>query len=330
MSELDQDIRSPELDAAMEVGLAMLREPVKSRARAMDHYQIGQFLALGLNRPDEAIPHLYRARKLFEALENPWLAADAMSVEAAALYVKGDPQALALAAEALRRYQRLVPRLAGTETKMLRQMGGILAKGRAFASAHAYYQEAIQVAGTLHDWAQMSRIYHGLSMCYEHFGKLSEATEFAQRALALYSAEQDQPLIARGENELGLALMRQGQLDRAEQYIVAAIDRLKAADVAWTRSHYVLSLGELRVRQGLLDDALHSVTEAIELASRLGETLALISGHQQLGDLHARRRDHTLANASLREALRLARDASLPERRAEVLAAYARVREARA
>ena len=299
-----------------------------SKSRAVDFAYVGQAL-VRLNRPDEALPHLRRARALFDASDDPWLAADTMDWEAGALYLKEDPTALAVTAEALRRYRRLSPRLPGTEARMLEHMGQVLARNRAHERAYLYFEEAIRVAGTIQDPARRGRIYHGLASCYQQFGDSSQAMELAQRALAHYSVEQDQPLIARGENELGLALMQLGQLDRAEQHIQAAINHLNSASVEWGRSHYVLSLAELWTRQDRIDDAFDLVSAALELASRLGEVLAVITGHRQLGELHARRRDHDLADANFGHALRRASLSGLRERRAEVLTAYANVRATR-
>src|SRR5207249_9399564 len=103
---------------------------------------------------------------------------------------------------------------------------------------------------------------------------------------------------------------------------------LEVARVEWVRSHYVLSLGELRLLQDRVDEALALATEAVELATRLGETLAVSTAHQQLGEIHTRRGAHELADEHFAAAL-AALPAGLPERRAEVLAAHARAVEAR-
>lgn len=327
--ELEQLCQTRELRAALELGLELLRDAVVGKTRATVHYYVGQVL-VRLSRPDEALPHLSEARRLFEIAEDPWLAADTMDWEAGARYVKGDPTALEVAEEALRRYQSLDPRLPGVEARMLEHMGTILAKNHVYDRARAYFDEAIRVAGAIRDLARMGRIYHGLSTCYEHLGDLNRATEFAQRAIALYSLEQDQSLLARAENQLGLLLMHQGQLDKAEEYFRTALNRLDAVGVEHVRSHYLLSLGELRVLQGRSEDAFAVVNEAIDLATRLGETLALVTGYQQLGELHAGRGAHELADEHFERAVRLAEAAELAERRTEVLAAHARVRESRA
>ena len=327
--ELEQLCQTRELRAALELGLDLLKEPVVGKARATAHYYVGQTL-VRLSRPDEARPHLDEALRLFEASDDPWLVADTMDWQGMALYLKEDVRALAITEDALERYRSLEPRLPGVEARMLEHMGAILARNRSYERARIYYDEAIQVAGAIRDLARMGRIYHGLSMCYQHLGDLNRATEFAQRAIALYSLEQDQSLLARAENELGLVLMRQGQLTKADEYIQTALNRLEAAGVEHVRSHYLLSLGELRVLQDRIDDAFAVVTEAIELAARLGETLALVTGNQQLAEIHAGRGEHQLADQHFERAIQLAEQADLTDRKAEALAAHIRVLEARA
>ena len=326
--ELEQRCQTRELRPALELGLELLKEPLVGKARATAHYYVGQIL-VRLYRPDEALPHLREARALFESAEDPWLAADTMDWEAGALYLKEDLRALAVTEEALQRYRGLDPRLPGIEARMLEHMGTILARNRSYERARTYFDEAIRVAGAIRDLARMGRIYHGLSTCYQHLGDLGRATEFAQRAIALYALEQDESLLARAENELGLLVMRQGQLDKAEAYFRTALDRLEAAGVERLRSHYLLSLGELWLLQERVDEAFAAVTEAVELATRLDETLAIVTGHQQLGELRERRGEHQLADQHFEHALQLSEQADLPERRAELLTVYGRILEAR-
>lgn len=315
--------QTAELREAMELGLELLREPTAGRARAGDHAYVGQLL-VRLNRPDEALPHLRLARSLFEAADNPWLAVDTMDWEAGALYLKEDPRALALATEAVRRYGRLAHKLPGTEARLLQHLGAVYIKNGSYQRALACYGDAMRVAGTIRDPARSGRLYHGLSSCHRHFREYAHAVELARRAIALYELEQDQSLMARGENVLGLAWMRQGHLDRAEESIRKAVTRLETAGLERGRSQYLIGLGELRLVQDRVAEALAVATQALTLAERFGETLAISSAHQQLGEIHARE----LADDAFRQAL-AALPSGLPERGAEILAARARAAELR-
>jgi tetratricopeptide (TPR) repeat protein len=88
----------------------------------------------------------------------------------------------------------------------------------------------------------------------------------------------------------------------------------------------LLSLGDLRAQQGRLDEALQWTNQAIELADRLGETVSLALGYQQLGEEWAAMGEMDRFEASFSRAFETL--AELPEAQAESLTRYRRVRDA--
>jgi tetratricopeptide (TPR) repeat protein len=147
--------------------------------------------------------------------------------------------------------------------------------------------------------------------------------------LALYTLERDKALIARGENELGLLLMRQGDLRRAEELFRSALANLSEAGIERARSHVLISLSELKLAAGALDESIALSAEAIELATRLGETLALSSAHQLAGVAFSRSERPTQADAEFSAALRVLTDSGFDERLAECHATYAEILDSR-
>ena len=67
--------------------------------------------------------------------------------------------------------------------------------------------------------------------------------------------------------------------------------------------------------------------DAIEIAERLGETVSLALGYQQLGEIYASQAEFDRCDASFARSLELLAAADLPERRAEALERYRRVRD---
>jgi tetratricopeptide (TPR) repeat protein len=159
--------------------------------------------------------------------------------------------------------------------------------------------------------------------------------ELLLKAVALYEVENRmspvpaRTLLPRAENDLALVQMKRGELDRADQLFRSALAHFAEAGTERAQSHVLLSLGELRQRQGRIDEAVHFVQRAIELAERFDETLALAAGYQQLARLNAARGEAHLADAGFQRALRLLESAGLEERRRECASAYARVRAER-
>jgi tetratricopeptide (TPR) repeat protein len=270
----------------MELAGALLHE--RSRGLwAYGHFFLGQSLNR-LFRPEEAIDHLRRARALFEELDEPWLAAECLDWEAGARYLEEDSGALDLAEEALRRYRALEPRPAEVESRMLEHLGTILVRHGEYVRARDRYEEALQVAGPRLDISRLARIYHGLGTCHVHLGDPQRAIDLTSRAVTLYGVENDiRPQAARfdlprAEGDLGRCYLAQGDLDRADDLLQAALDHLAEAGVERLRGRGLLSMAELRQAQGRADEALELIGEATKLAERFDEQLTLAAAAELL------------------------------------------------
>jgi tetratricopeptide (TPR) repeat protein len=317
--------------------MELAQELLTERSRglwAYGHFFLGQ----ALNRlflPEDAIEHLRQARDLFDALDEPWLSAECLEWEAGALYLKEDPEALPMAEEALRRYRLLEPREADVESRMLEHLGTILVRHRNYLRARQCYDDALQVAGRRLDIVRLARIYHGLGTCHGELGDRQRAIDLTARAVTLYSVENDiRPQAARvdlprAEGDLGTCYLAKGDLERAEELFQAALDHLAETGVERLRSRGLLSMAELRHAQGRLDDALLLIDEAIVLADRHGEQIALAMAYQLRGQVLSDRGRATPADESFERALAILDHAGLEERRAQCLATYHGVREAR-
>jgi tetratricopeptide (TPR) repeat protein len=317
-----------QFDKAIALGLRMFEHPMSLTIEAHVRQYVGQALIRSM-RPDEGLEHLRSAQVLLEQEPDPWLAVECADWEASALYLKEDPRALLVAERALVLCRATQPRLPGTEARILEHIATIHVKNHSYDRAIALYEEALQVAGTTRDLPRLGRTYHGLSLAYQERGDISRAIEYTHKALALYALENDAALQANGENELGLLLMRQGQLERAEEALRAALAHLEEAGTDRTRSHVLLSLGELQLRRGRHADGVAVVKKAIDLAKQLDERLAVASGHGLLGQLYEGSDKHELADKEFRLAIQLLGGEGVTERLAETHAAYAELLEAR-
>ena len=313
---------------AIELAVQLLNERLPRRVEAHVRHYAGQAFVRS-SRPDEGLEQLRRAQVLLEAEPDPWLAVECADWEASALYLKEDERALAVAENALRLCRLTSPRLPGTEARILEHIGAIHVKNHDFDRAVACYEQALEAAGAVRDLARVSRTYHGLSIAYQERGEISRAIEFTHKALALYALENDNALLARGENELGLLLMKQGQVARAEATFRSALEHFDQSGTQPAKSHVLLSLAELFLRTGRLDEGVDTADTAINLARELGEVMAESTGHQLLGQLHERGGKPQLADKAVATAIRVLKEHHLRARLAEVHASYAEVLEAR-
>jgi tetratricopeptide (TPR) repeat protein len=221
------------------------------------------------------------------------------------------------------------PRLPGTEARILEHIATIHVKNHTYDRAIAYYEEALEIAGAVRDLPRLGRTYHGLGIAYHERGDLGRAIEFTHKALALYALEHDKALLARGENELGLLLMRQGQMVRAEEVFRTALAHFEEAVTERAKSHVLLSLGELQLKAGRVEAGIEIVKQAIDLAKRLDERLALGEGRQLLAQLYERSGRRQLADREFGIAIRVFEKEGQQDRLAESHASYAEMLEAR-
>jgi tetratricopeptide (TPR) repeat protein len=291
------------------------------------HRYMGEALC-HLDRPLDALEHLQQAEELFEGVnDDGGRLAETMEIRALALQIAEDPRALSVARDALSRFRSSEGQRPEVEARILQRLATILAARREFRTAVAHYNQALQVAGGVRDLVRLARLYHGLAICHHGEGDTRRAAELLFKAHTLYEAEErvgecgSVSDMARVENDIGVMLTHQGDLARAEGFIVSSIQRYEQAGLERRLSRTVLSLAELRQRQGRIEESMTIVWRAIDLAHRLDETQTLAISYKQMGELQAVRGDRDQAEVSFRRALALLHAAGLEATHADCLVA---------
>ena len=325
VSELARLCRDHQYEQVLTRGVEILEWSRAPDLIASAHHFIGEALCR-MDRPQEALEHLRPARELFEALEDDQdRIAETMELEAQALASLEEPRALDVAEEALRQYRAGPRRRPEVESRLLQRIATILTARLEFARAQARYDEALTVAGGVRDLGRLARLYHGLAICHHGVGDVRVAADLLTKVQTLYEAEErlaGRSLgsdLARVENDLGLMLLRQGDYPRAEELLTSSLARYQHGGLERKRSRVMLTLGELRQRQGRLDEALAVVRSARDLAEQLGETHALANSHRQLGELLAAMGRRAEAAADFDRALSILQEAGLGQPYAECL-----------
>ena len=298
-------------------------------------YRLGRiryFLAMSfvqLAQPGKAVGLLAEARAHFEAINDSVMLAECLGAEASLAYLTQRPNALELAEKALAVCRSLTPIPTPTEARLL----GILATAHVanfeWDKAVEYYKEAIEVAGSYFDLRGLAKMYSGLSSAYQEMGQIDIAARYATRSVTLLEVLRDRVSLARSENNLGLILMARGDLDAARGHLDRSLELSEDADLEVGRSHVLLSLCELCLREGNLEQAQAFAREALLLAERLQEEPNVAEAHMWLGRIADKVNDHPTADYEFALAIRGLEQLGTNERLFQCHGIYAEVLERR-
>jgi DNA-binding SARP family transcriptional activator/tetratricopeptide (TPR) repeat protein len=104
--------------------------------------------------------------------------------------------------------------LAG-QARAYRDLGTAFGRFGAFAEAHAYYAQALDLHRQLGDRLGQARVHNDMAFGAEHQGRLAEALGHAQQSLALFQAEGNQAGVARALNAVGWQYAQLGDYEQA-------------------------------------------------------------------------------------------------------------------
>jgi tetratricopeptide (TPR) repeat protein len=314
--------------AVFEQAPVLLEQATSEADRACLNYWLG-LANVQSGRSAPAFTPLRLARDAFEALGDRWMVVECLDAEAGALHLEHDGRALEVAEQALGLCRQLDPRPAATESRILGHLGLIHTTRNRWAEAIASYEGALEAAGPLRDLGGMAKMYLNLSKVYEEMGRTEQQLAYSQRALALNTMLNDRAEVAMSTNNLGMAWLKQGDLETARRHFESALAQFEAIGLERQRSHVHLSLAELHLQLDELDQAESAATTASTLAEQFNERTSVGLGHQFLGRVAAARGQADRADDEFEQALTILNEEGAEERVIECHAAYAEVLEAR-
>lgn len=269
------------------------------------------------------------ARAYFEQAGDLLMTAECMGNEASAAFVLEEPDASRLAEGALVLCRSInpVPRL--TESRLLMVLGNVHITNQDWEAAIEAYQQAIAAADVVQDLHQLSLMYSGLSLAHQELGQFDEAGRLAQRALNIHQTLNDRLSLARSENNLGILLLRGGDIAGAGPHIRRALEIFEAAGVEAGKANGILSLSELALAKHDLGEAHRFGHEALELAKRMGELGTVAEAHFWLAKVAEARGDGQAVDAEFAAAFEAFGREPGKGRAARYHAMYAEILEAR-
>ncbi|HET9783256.1 MAG TPA: tetratricopeptide repeat protein [Candidatus Dormibacteraeota bacterium] len=326
---------------AITLGSALLERGSSAFRLGRIRYFLAQaYMASG--EPDRAAVLLAEARVHFEALNDGLMVAECIGVQALLALAQQPKDAQALAEEALAVCRALKPVPAATESRLL----GILARAHVANNepdaAIPLFREAIEIGNPVFDLSVIARVYTTLGTAYRGAGEAEIAARFAMRSIALHEVLRDRTALARAENDLGLVLMARGDFRDARGHLEHALEAANESEAGFGRSHVLLSLSELALQEGSVDEAFDLARHALELAEDAEDGANAAEAHVRLGRIADRRdepdivdREFELAidgfeTIGMRERLLQCHGiyAEILERRGELAKAYVHMKEA--
>jgi tetratricopeptide (TPR) repeat protein len=326
--ELELLLATNDPEAAVASGrelLAAERDPdTIARAKHLVAYAL-----LRLAQPIEARRLAADAREYFEKVGDRLMTAECLGHEASAAYLLEDPHALRLAERGLEICRSLQPVSRTTEARLLFVLGSVHIVNQDWQAAVDSYERAIAAGSIVQDLRRLSMMYGGLSIAYGEIGQLNQSAYYAHRALSIHEMLNDRLSLARSENNLGMVLIKRGDLPGADEHLNRALALFGELGVEVGKAIVLLSLCELSVARSLFDEAERYAIDALDGAQRLAEKATQADSHMWLGRIAAERGDDARVDSEFREAWGILDALGAPERLSRCHVTYAEILERR-
>ncbi|TME71853.1 MAG: tetratricopeptide repeat protein [Chloroflexi bacterium] len=326
--ELEALVADGRNQEAIALGRSLLDRGTSGFRLGRIRYMLAQAY-LATAQPERAAPLLTDARAHFEAVNDGVMLAECMGAQAMLANMTQSRDALALAQQALAVCNKLNPVPAPTRARLLGILASAHVANRELDQAIAAYEESIEVGGPVLDLRRIARMYSGLGAAYREMGEVESSTRYAMRSVALLEVLRDRVALARSENNLALVLMTRGDVSEARRHLDRSLELCDEADLEFGRSHVLLSLCELSMQEGKVDQASDLAHQALVLAERLEEGASIAEAHVWLGRIADHRGDHATVDREFEDAIRGFEALGMRERLLQCHGLYADILERR-
>ncbi len=293
--DLEREARIAELEALCESEryeeARTLAEALRPGLRTEDEearvlHFLGRALLL-LHRPEDALEPLRRALALFEALDDEFMAVETLDWLSCAMFELDDASVRSLEEDALRRCRALDPVPLRTELRILANLARMQVAWNDWPRAVQLYEEAVERGPEVEDSRRVAGTYLRVASAYRSHGELGRAVTYTQRGAALYALQLDRASLCAAEVQLGRLLIRQEDLEGAEQHLRRAADSAQQLGLGRRHRQAELALAGLHLRGGDSDAARRISIRALEGASREGEAEIEAEAHSVLARAEA-------------------------------------------
>lgn len=326
--ELESLVGDGQHEEAIRFGTSLLERGSSAFRLGRIRYFLAQAYA-GSGQAERAAVLLAEARAHFEALDDNLMVAECIGVQASLAIAQQSKAALALAENALAVCRAMKPVPPATEARLL----GIVARAHAtngdLDRASAAYREAVEIGNPVFDLSVIAQVYTILGVAYRSAGETETAARYAMRSIALHEVLRDRAALARSENELAMILMTRGDLDAARSHLEHALECSSEGAAGFGRSDVLLSLTELAMHDGNVDEAFVMARQVLEAAEQLEDGANIAEAHVWLGRIADRRGQPEVADREFELAIQGFEAAGIRERLLQCHGIYAEILERR-
>jgi tetratricopeptide (TPR) repeat protein len=238
---------------------------------------------LQLGNPDLASTLLAQAKLYFAAINDAEMIVECMGAEAAVACLEQRQDALGLAMAALEacRSLREVPN--ELELRILTSLAGAQLLAGQKSEAIRTFEDAIRRADPVVDMRRLGKLLGNAAIAYRELGQLEKAVGCSKRAVALFETLHDLVSLAREENNLGCYLLSCGDLTSARSHLERSLQLFDQTNLLKARSLLLLSLCELCLAEGNLEQAMTRADAAIEAGQSQKEAWSVASARMWKG-----------------------------------------------
>ncbi len=211
------------------------------------------------------------------------------------------------------------------EMRLLTAMAAVESRSGQAARALTYLEEARGLAADLDDRRRAAFLFN-LAVSYREVGDFEGAIRAGTQGMALYRAAGALFESARIENDLALAHLATGQMERARQLAADARAQIESTGDARWLAAVVDTEAQIALASGDADEALRLAGEALRYAGDSGNELARLAATLTEARALRVRGERERAEARFADAAALARESRVPHRLREVLREWADLR----
>ena len=323
IDEFQQLVASAEFDEVIRQGEALLQTELPREVEGELRFLVGRSYVRAL-RGAEALPHLARARGLYELSDDHIQLAEVLNQTACAYYLCDDSRSLKVANEALDACERLRPPQPELTVRTLIVIGMIYYRLQSWREAITYYRQALGLTDAAPGIRNIGLIHDHLAMSYQQVGGYAQALTHARKAMRFHKASLDPTDLFRAHQNLGEILLKQGELEAARDHLECALVLSDERELQHqARGGALLSLVELHLECDDLELAETHLAEAQSLVEQLGERNHQANAWRLRARLHLRRGQPEIADQAYTRSVRLYRELEQPADAFDVLAEHA-------